>query len=196
MPDGTPDKTPKSRRAGEATAERAGPHVAPREQTNLPEHLPYQLVHVSALLSLGVTRLFQAQFDLGIREWRVLALLGYYGPLSPSGLVGRAAFDKATVSRAIKRLEQDGLVVREPSPEPGARQIIHLTEAGAALHDRVAPISRLRRRIVESALTEKERVALKVMLQKLEKQLLWLNAEEEKDIAAMCGPADPDADPE
>ncbi len=176
--------------------ERTGSHVAPREQTNLPEHLPYQLVHVSALLSLGVTRLFQAQFDLGIREWRVLALLGYYGPLSPSGLVGRAAFDKATVSRAIKRLEQDGLVVREPSPEPGARQIIHLTEAGAALHDRVAPISRLRRRIVESALTEKERASLKVMLQKLEKQLLWLNAEEEKDIAAICGPADPDAEPE
>ncbi|MFQ5347573.1 MAG: MarR family winged helix-turn-helix transcriptional regulator [Rhodothalassiaceae bacterium] len=155
-----------------------------RENTNLPEHLPYQLIHVSSLLSLGVSRLFQARFGLGIREWRVLAILGYYGPSSAAELVGQAAFDKATVSRAIKRLVRQGHVRRGPHPNDARRRLIYLTEKGVALHDRVAPISRLRRRVIESALTEEERAALSVILEKLRRQLEWLNAEEQKDMAA------------
>ncbi|RMD90002.1 MAG: MarR family transcriptional regulator [Alphaproteobacteria bacterium] len=162
------------------------PDAAPqvRENTNLPEHLPYQLIHVSSLLSLGVSRLFQARFGLGIREWRVLAILGYYGPSSAAELVGQAAFDKATVSRAIKRLERQGYVRRGPHPKDARRRLIYLTEKGVALHDRVAPISRLRRRVIESALTEEERTALSVILEKLRRQLEWLNAEELKDMTA------------
>ncbi|GAB4573909.1 MAG: MarR family transcriptional regulator [Rhodothalassiaceae bacterium] len=155
-----------------------------REKTNLPEHLPYQLVHVSALLSLGVSRLFQARFGLGIREWRVLAILGYYGPSSAADLVGRVAFDKSTVSRAIKRLEAGGLVTRGPHPFDARRQIIFLTEEGAAMHDAIAPVSRMRRRIIESALSEEERHQLSLILEKLRVQLEWLNREEETDLMA------------
>ncbi|WP_281320830.1 MarR family winged helix-turn-helix transcriptional regulator [Iodidimonas sp. MBR-22] len=151
------------------------------EKTNLPDHMPYQLVHVSALLSLGVSRLFLSRFDLGIREWRVIAILGHYGPSSASDLVGRAAFDKATVSRAIKQLERNGMVGRCAHPTDARRQLIYLTEKGVDLHDRVAPVSIMRKRIVESALSEKERESLRVILEKLRGQLEWLNQEEALD---------------
>jgi len=156
---------------------------AVREKTDLPYHLPYQLVHVSQLLHLGVSRLFQARFGLGIREWRVLAILGHYGPLTASDLVGRATFDKATVSRAVAQLEKQGYVARRPHPSDARRRLIHLTEAGVDLHDQVAPISRLRRRVLESALTESERETLSVILDKLRAQLEWLNEEEANDLA-------------
>jgi DNA-binding MarR family transcriptional regulator len=143
--------------------------------------MPYQLVHVSALLSLGVSRLFLSRFDLGIREWRVIAILGHYGPSSASDLVGRAAFDKATVSRAIKQLERNGMVGRCAHPTDARRQLIYLTEKGVDLHDRVAPVSIMRKRIVESALSEKERESLRVILEKLRGQLEWLNQEEALD---------------
>ncbi|GAK34299.1 putative HTH-type transcriptional regulator YkoM [alpha proteobacterium Q-1] len=151
------------------------------EKTNLPDHMPYQLVHVSALLSLGVSRLFLSRFDLGIREWRVIAILGHYGPSSASDLVGRAAFDKATVSRAIKQLERNGMVGRCAHPTDARRQLIYLTEKGVELHDRVAPVSIMRKRIVESALSEKERESLRIILEKLRGQLEWLNQEEALD---------------
>lgn len=154
-----------------------------REKTDLLHHLPYQLVHVSQLLHLGVSRLFQSRFGLGIREWRVLAILGYYGPLNASDLVGRAASDKATVSRAVSQLEKNGYVTRVAHPSDARRRLIHLTEAGADLHDRVAPISRLRRRVLEAALTGEERDALAVILDKLRAQLEWLNEEEANDMA-------------
>jgi len=156
---------------------------AVREKTDLPHHLPYQLVHVSQLLHLGVSRLFQARFGLGIREWRVLAILGHYGPLTASDLVGRATFDKATVSRAVAQLEKQGFVARRSHPSDARRRLIYLTEAGVDLHDQVAPISRLRRRVLESALTESEREALSVILDKLRAQLEWLNEEEANDLA-------------
>ncbi len=157
---------------------------AVREKTDLPEHLPYQLIHVSSLLSLGVSRLFQSRFGLGIREWRVLAILGYYGPSSPSELVGTAAYDKATVSRAIKRLEKDGYVRRGRHATDARRLLVYLTERGVKLHDQVAPISMLRRRVIESVLTEEERKTLSVALGKLTRQLEWLNQEEANDAAA------------
>lgn len=173
---------PPTARKAKQPARAANPEL--REKTNLPEHLPYQLVHVSALLSLGVSRLFQARFGLGIREWRVLAILGFYGPSSAADLVGRVAFDKSTISRAIKRLEQDGYIARGPHPSDARRQLIFLTEKGADMHDRIAPVSRMRRRIIESALTEAERRQLGQMLEKLRVQLEWLNREEETDILA------------
>jgi len=154
-----------------------------REKTDLPHHLPYQIVHVSQLLHLGVSRLFQSRFGLGIREWRVLAILGYYGPLTASDLVGRATFDKATVSRAVAQLEKHGYVKRVRHPSDARRRLIHLTEAGVDLHDQVAPISRLRRRVLEAALTESEREALAIILDKLRAQLEWLNEEEANDMA-------------
>ncbi|GAB4121865.1 MAG: MarR family transcriptional regulator [Rhodothalassiaceae bacterium] len=180
--------TKPARRLPRAEAQkRPAVNPATREKTNLPEHLPYQLVHVSALLSLGVSRLFQARFGLGIREWRVLAILGYYGPSSAADLVGRVAFDKSTVSRAIKRLEAGGLVTRGPHPSDARRQLIFLTEEGAAMHDAIAPVSRMRRRIIESALSEEERHQLSLILEKLRVQLEWLNREEETDLMAAAG---------
>jgi len=171
----------RSQRQGETADATAYP--TPREKTDLPDHLPYQIVHVSQLLHLGVSRLFQNRFSLGIREWRILAILGHYGPLSASDLVGRAAFDKATVSRAVSSLERQGYVARTPHPSDARRQLIHLTEAGVALHDEVAPISRLRSRVLEAALSPEERESLGHILGKLRAQLEWLNEEEAKDSA-------------
>ncbi len=163
---------------------REPPFACAREALDLPRHLPYQIVHASSLLSVGFARLLQRRFRLGIREWRILAILGHAGPMAPSDLVGRAAYDKGTVSRALQRLEQRGLVRREPAAQGRRRWIVGLTPEGAALHDRIAPVARMRARILQAALSPEEVRVLSEALVKLTDKIAWLNNEERKDLAA------------
>ncbi len=163
---------------------RTRPFARARESLDLPRHLPYQIVHASSLLSVGFARLLQRRFRLGIREWRILAILGHAGPMAPRDLVGQAAYDKGTVSRALQRLEQRGLVRREPAPQGRRRWIVGLTAEGAALHDRIVPIARMRARILEAALSPEEMRVLSGALARIIDKIAWLNAEERKDLAA------------
>lgn len=130
---------------------------------------------------MSASRLLQKQFSLGVREWRVVAILGDVGAVSAADMVGPAAFDKATVSRAIATLEKRGLVERMPDPGDRRKQLVQLTQAGAEIHDRIVPLARMRARVLESALTSEERAQLFVLLDKLTTQITWLSEEERDD---------------
>jgi len=133
------------------------------------------------MLSIGASRTFQKHFGIGIREWRVVAILGDQGPANAGEMVGPAAFDKATVSRAINALEEMGLVERLPDQSDGRKQLVRLTEPGVALHDRIVPLAKMRAKVLESALTAQERSQFFAIVEKLRNQIEWLETEELKD---------------
>ncbi|NOX82949.1 MAG: MarR family transcriptional regulator [Alphaproteobacteria bacterium] len=148
------------------------------EPLDLAHHMPFLLSEVARMLSIGASRTFQRQFGLGVREWRVLAILGDQGPVSAAAMVGPAAFDKATVSRAINTLEANGHVERLPDENDGRKQLVRLTEAGVKLHDRIVPIAKMRAKVLESALTAQERALFFATIEKLKTQVEWLDSEE------------------
>jgi len=53
-------------------------------------------------------------------------------------LAARLRVDPSTATRAVQRLEADGLVERFPSPEDGRVVLVRITEEGARRHDDVA----------------------------------------------------------
>jgi DNA-binding MarR family transcriptional regulator len=148
------------------------------EPLDLAHHMPFLLSEVARMLSIGASRTFQRQFGLGVREWRVLAILGDQGPVSAAAMVGPAAFDKATVSRAINTLEANGYVERLPDENDGRKQLVRLTASGVKLHDRIVPIAKMRAKVLESALTAQERALFFATIEKLKTQVEWLDSEE------------------
>lgn len=157
------------------------------ERVSLPEHLPYQLLRVSSLISLGVSRLFNAYFDISTNEWRILAVLGYYGSQGAGELAERVVLDRASASRSLARLEKRGLINRDACGRDRRRRIISLTSEGQDLHDRIAPLSRMRGRMIGAALTQEERDAFIKTLHKLEDQVAWLNREEADELRLSRG---------
>lgn len=156
-----------------------------RERLELAGHLPFLLSQVSRMLSIGASRTFQKQFGIGVREWRVIAILGDQGPANAGEMVGPAAFDKATVSRAINTLEMLGYVERLPDESDGRKQLVRLTAAGVGLHDRIVPLAKMRAKVLESALTAQERKQFFAIVEKLRTQIEWLENEE---LSAHRGP--------
>jgi DNA-binding MarR family transcriptional regulator len=100
-----------------------------------------RLVHARLLTLLRLVRMSSAiayRRELGLVELhrRVLALVGNYDGLTSVHLVALAGQEKAQISRAVKLLTEAGLVERA-----SLRAKVMLTEAGAALYDRIITLA-------------------------------------------------------
>jgi DNA-binding MarR family transcriptional regulator/DNA-binding XRE family transcriptional regulator len=59
-----------------------------------------------------------------------LASAGEDGAMAPRSLSALLAQTPSGITRTVKRLERERLVVREPDPDDGRSHLLHLTEAG------------------------------------------------------------------
>jgi DNA-binding MarR family transcriptional regulator len=81
---------------------------------------------------------------LSISEWRMLSVLAHARHLSFSDLVVAAVADKAQVSRAVRQMQERGLVaVEKTGSNPRWQQVdCRVTPAGMALYRKVMPAAR------------------------------------------------------
>jgi DNA-binding MarR family transcriptional regulator/GNAT superfamily N-acetyltransferase len=79
---------------------------------------------------LGMTRHGLHNTEHPLAEARVLYELGAHGVLETSALKAALAIDAGQLSRLVKRLEDQGLVQRLPSPTDARRLQVGLTEKG------------------------------------------------------------------
>lgn len=140
------------------------PDHAPLE---LERFVPYQLSIVSNTVSQAIAGDYEERHDLGVTEWRVLAVLARFDGLSAREVAERTAMDKVAVSRALARLVEAGRVHRDTHESDKRRSVLGLTDAGWKIHDDVAPRARQRERELLERLDDEERAWLARILDKL-----------------------------
>jgi len=90
-------------------------------------------------LTREATRAYQAEFGIGVMDWRMLVML----TRSPGCSVAQAArltgIDKAAVSRSLQRLESTGLAQSEAQSGDERRKSWSLTPKGQGLHGKILP---------------------------------------------------------
>ena len=92
---------------------------------------------------------------LTVSEWRLLALVAHAGELPFSALVVQSTSDKALVSRALRLLEERGLVaLLAQGSTPRKKILCSITPAGRQLHDEVMPVARQHQAAALLALTQ------------------------------------------
>ena len=111
-------------------------------QGELAGFLPYQLSVASNAVSSLISERYRKRFGLKIPEWRVMAVLGDSGRLTQRALTAATVMDKVAVNRAVKILEERGLVGRVPNPGDGRSHLLELTGEGRAIHAEVMPLAR------------------------------------------------------
>ena len=145
-----------------ATHNRDAPHLA------LEAFLPYRLSILANTVSNAIAREYQGRFGLTIPEWRVMAVLGRFGPDVATGICERTAMDKVTVSRAMNRLIDGGLVNSSADDSDRRRAIARLTRKGRSVHDKIVPVALEHERRIVSTLTTAEMAELDRLLAKLQ----------------------------
>ncbi len=135
---------------------------------DLDHFLPYRLSVLSNRLSTAIARIYAERLDLGITEWRVMAVLGLHPGLSAGEVAQRTAMDKVAVSRAVARLVEAGRLVREVDAADRRRSVLHLSPAGRRIYAEVAPMALEFERRLFGHLEPREREALFALLDRLD----------------------------
>lgn len=135
--------------------------------------LPYQLSIASNAVSSLIAERYRKRFGLKIPEWRVIAVLG--DDASDHGLTQRALtratlMDKVAVNRAVRVLEERGLIARLPNPVDGRSQWLELTAEGRAIHAEVMPLALATERDLLARFAPAEQALLRAMLEQVRAQ--------------------------
>lgn len=132
------------------------------------EHfLPYRLSVLTNTMSRAFARRYGERFGLSIPEWRVMAVLGRFAPLSANEVAERTAMDKVRVSRAVARLMKTGLIDRATDSDDRRRSALKLSRAGKRVHDGIIPMARQIEAALLARLSPAERATLDQLVSKL-----------------------------
>ncbi|MDP5104417.1 MAG: MarR family winged helix-turn-helix transcriptional regulator [Erythrobacter sp.] len=126
--------------------------------------LPYQLSVASNAVSSLIAERYRKRFALKIPEWRVMAVLGDAGTMTQRDLTAATVMDKVAVNRAVKVLEERGLIARVPNPGDGRSHLLELTGEGRAIHAEVMPLARATERELLAELAPGEEAMLRQLL--------------------------------
>lgn len=98
----------------------------------LESYLPYLLRRADQTLSEGFYSVL-TEHGVARSEWRVLAVLDELGELAVLDLAEAALSPQPTVTHAVVRLEERGLVKRVPGKTDRRQRIVSITPAGSKL---------------------------------------------------------------
>lgn len=141
----------------------------PHAHFDLEHFLPYRLSVVSNTVSQGIAHIYQQDHDLTVIEWRIIAVLGRYPGLTASQIVDRTVMDKVSVSRAVNRLLERGLLKRSTDGTDRRYRNLELTERlGRKVFDSIVPRARKYERALLGAFSEAEIQTMVELLERLQ----------------------------
>lgn len=111
------------------------------EAFRLEDFLPYRLSVAANRVSRLFARHYTKTYGLSIPEWRMLAIIGRFGTLSPSAVGEWTAMDKVKVSRAAASLVARGLLRQTQDPRDGRGRLLRLTRKGVAVRQGMVPLA-------------------------------------------------------
>lgn len=111
------------------------------EVFRLEDFLPYRLSVAANRVARLCARRYSESYGLAIPEWRVLAIVGRFGTMSPSAVGEASAMDKVKVSRAAASLVARGLLRQTQDPQDGRGRLLRLTRRGTAVYDGMVPLA-------------------------------------------------------
>ena len=106
---------------------------------DLDRFLPYRLDILAEGVSRALSRIYKEKYGLGVPEWRVLAHLGQYAPITARDIGAHSRMHKTKVSRAVATLEALGFLTRNGNDEDRREALLSLTAKGQAAYDDLAP---------------------------------------------------------
>ncbi|WP_454857991.1 MarR family winged helix-turn-helix transcriptional regulator [Rhizobium binxianense] len=125
--------------------------------------LNYTAMHFNGPIYVWIRRVY----GLSRPEYAVIYALGIGGSRQASEITRASGHPKNTLSRAIAKLEEDGLIARDTSAASGRNQILSLTRRGQDLFDTTLPTIVEHERKLLAGISEEERATLSRILAKV-----------------------------
>lgn len=170
--------------ATRTAAKTVAPRAAPSGLKDLFSYRLNRLAYVSSRIAAGLN---QSRYQVGPREWRIVALLGAEAPMSLNALARESNIDKSQASRTVSELIDKKLIRRSADAQDGRGISLDLTAAGRRLYQEMFPAAVQRNEALLEVLSPAEREALERALDKLTGRALEMFHELKSEIPARRG---------
>lgn len=107
----------------------------------LSKSYPYRFAILTKLISDNFAEVYKDRFGLTIAEWRLIAILAQYGPISAQETSKFAGLDKVKVSRAIASLQKAKLLNRMIDPSDRRKAKLTLPPKGKRTYQNISKIA-------------------------------------------------------
>jgi len=109
------------------------------------------------LKAIGLTRIF----------WCILLAVDNEHLVHPSDIAEFVGIDRTATSRALRGMENAGMIARQAGSNDRRMRAVQMTEHGAGLLKQAMPFANSSNAVIEQALTARELAALRQVLAKL-----------------------------
>lgn len=133
----------------------------------LKDYFPYQVRLFYRDVTAAVKEVYASRYGLSIHEWRTMAVLSDYEPLSAKEIVMRSGVDKVNISRAITCLQSRQFLERHVDPTDRRRALLRLTPQGKKIMRALLPLILDVEQQMLSALSPEEQAQLRHLMAKM-----------------------------
>ncbi|MBW7925516.1 MAG: MarR family transcriptional regulator [Burkholderiaceae bacterium] len=112
-----------------------------RESLRLGRFFPYHLAITADIVSGELAAALHHATKLSMTEWRIMAVIGSFAPLSTKTVAAYTTINKVRVSRAVSRLVQLGYVTREIDPVDNRLLKLDFSTRGRAIFDVISSVA-------------------------------------------------------
>lgn len=123
-------------RLSSPTRDRAGIRIL-----DIDHYAPFLLNAVSSAWQRQTSAIYRRNFDLGIVDWRVMAMLNIEPEITANRICEVIRLDKAAASRSLKLLEARGLASYAAAGSDPRRRSWWLTDEGQEVHAEILAIA-------------------------------------------------------
>jgi DNA-binding MarR family transcriptional regulator len=148
---------------------RAAPKAAAAGKT-IKDLLSYRIHRLANALSRGAALRYRQEFEVSLMEWRIIALLGDFAPMTLKELAKESGLDKSLASRAVASLVERGLVLREIGRQDAREVALRLSAGGSRLHQGLMRAALERDEAFAACMSEEERAVLDRVIGRLERE--------------------------
>src|SRR5262249_18437042 len=115
-----------------------------------------------------LSEMYLQKFGLSVSQWKVLPIVGYYGPMSAKDVGERTSLEPEKVTRAVDQLVARGYVTRHADPKDRRRVVLSLAAKGKDVFRESEQLRGAIEEVFLGALQPRERAMFHRILDKLE----------------------------
>jgi DNA-binding MarR family transcriptional regulator len=132
---------------------------------------PETIVQQIAVTYYAMLPAFERHVGMSKARWQVLAQLQREGEVSQASIQQQLNVDGAAITRQVKQLEEDGLVLRRPDPQDNRFTLVTLTALGRQLTAGMSAKRESFEALVTSGLAPEDLAALRRCLQQIHQNM-------------------------
>ena len=134
----------------------------------LDERVTYRFSVITKRLEQTLAAMHAKTLGISLNNWKIMRVIGFFGPLSATGLGSRTSLDPDKITRAVDVLVQRGYVIRKDDEADRRRVVLTLSAKGRRVHDKIEMVAGTMEAEFLSVLTAEESKVLRSALSKLE----------------------------